>query len=67
MATIINVSGTKVYKFSDTDRKSMGHKFKYAVQQGKNIRGYKTLTPLNRALGWTRKGLRITPNSFKKK
>lgn len=66
MATILNRSGTKIYKFSDTDRKQMKHSFKYAAQQGNNIKGFKTLTQLNRSLGWTRKELRVTPSSFKK-
>ncbi len=67
MVTIINRSGTKIFKFSDTDRKDLKVNFKFAVQQGNNIRGFKTLTQVNRALGSTRKELRITPSSFKKK
>ena len=66
MATILNRSGTKIYKFSDTDRKQMQHSFKYAVQQGNNIKGFKTLDQVNRALKWTRKELRVKPTSFKK-
>jgi len=66
MATILNKSGTKVYKFSDTDRKEMKHSFNYAVQQGNNIKGFKNLGQLNRSLKWTRKELKITPSSFKK-
>jgi len=65
MATILDRRGTKIYKFSDTDRKQMQHSFKYAIQQGNNIKGFKTLDQINRALKLTRKELRITPSSFK--
>ena len=67
MATILNRSGTKIIKFSDTDRKDLKVSFKFAVQQGNKIKGFKTLTQVNRALGSTRKELRITPSSFRKK
>ena len=66
MATILNRSGTKIYKFSDTDRKQMEHSFKYAVQQGNNIKGFKNLNQLNRALKTTRKEFKIKPSSFKR-
>jgi len=65
MATILDRRGTKIYKFSDIDRKQMQHSFKYAIQQGNNIKGFKTLDQINRALKLTRKELRITPSSFK--
>ena len=65
MATILDRRGTKIYKFSDTDRKQMQHSFKYAIQQGNNIKGFKTLDQINRALKLTRKELRIKPGSFK--
>ena len=67
MATILSVYGIKIYKFSDTDRKQMKHSFQYAIQQGNNIKGFKTLTQVNNALGWTRKGQRLTSSSFRKR
>ena len=66
MATILNRSGTKIYKFSDTDRKDLKITFKYAVQQGNKIKGFKTLDEVNRALKWTRKELRVKPSSFRR-
>lgn len=65
MVDIITQGGTKIYKFNAQDKKEMGHRFNYAIEQGNKVKGFKTLAQVNSALGRT--GLtRLTPKSFRK-
>lgn len=66
MAKILNRRGTKIFKFDMKDKKELGVKFNFAVQQGSKIKGFKTLTEVNKALMWNNKALRVTTKSFKK-
>ena len=54
MVKILQTGGTKVYKFDAQDKREIGMKknsSNYAIEQGKKVRGFKTLAEVNRALG----------------